>query len=290
MMIMTRRVAFSAAAADWNDALTTEENRVRYGASASPEPYGHNYILDVGVAGVIDAKTGMLINIKELDRIVRAEAVAFLDRKFINRSAAEFHNRAVTPESLAEWIAEKVAPQLPNTIALASVRLEESPERFAEWRNETIAELKGKETRRDEKSMLLTHVYEFAASHRLDSPHLTPEENRDLFGKCNYDNGHGHNYLVEVTVSGPVNPDSGRVLDPDTFDEIVNREVIDRYDHRHFNFDIPEFQGLIPSAEVITRVIWDRLREHIPAPARLARVIVRETARNIFEYAGEEEN
>ena len=205
--------------------------------------------------------------------------------KFINQSVTEFHNRPVTPEALAEWIAEKVAPRLPDSIQLASVRIEEGPERFAEWRNENLAI---NETRRDEKSMLLTHVYEFAASHRLDSPHLTPQENRELFGKCNYDNGHGHNYIVEVTVSGLIHSDSGRVLDPDIFDEIVNREVIDRYDHRHFNFDIPEFQGLIPSAEVITRVIWDRLREHIPAPARLARVIVRETARNIFEYAGEE--
>ena len=288
MMIMTRRVTFSAAAADWNDALTPEENQARYGNTASPEPYGHNYILDVGVGGAIDPKTGMLINIKELDRIVRVESVAHLDRKFINRSVAEFRERAVTPEALTEWIAEKVGPQLPNTITLASVRIEESPERFAEWRNGRIAGKK--ETRRDEKSMLLTHVYEFAASHRLDSPHLTPEENRSLFGKCNYDNGHGHNYLVEVTLSGPVNPASGRVIDPDVFDEIVNREVINRYDHRHFNFDVPEFQGLIPSAEVITRVIWDTLREHIPAPARLARVVVRETARNIFEYAGEEEN
>ena len=287
MMLMTRRVAFSAALADWNEALTPEENRARYGNTASPEPYGHNYLLDVQVAGEIDPKTGMLINIKELDRIVRAEAIAHLDRKFINQSVADFHNRAVTPESLAEWIAGKVAPRLPESIALASVRIEESPERFAEWRNETSGK---KEIRRDGKSMLLTHVYEFAASHRLDSPHLTAEENREVFGKCNYDNGHGHNYLVEVTISGPVNTDSGRVLDPDVLDEIVNREVISRYDHRHFNFDIAEFKGLIPSAEVITRVIWDRLREQFPAPARLARVVVRETARNIFEYAGEEEN
>ena len=284
MMIMTRRVAFSAAVADWNDALTPEENQARYGRNASPEPYGHNYILDVGVAGEIDAKTGMLINIKELDRIVRDEAIQFLDRKFINRSVSDFRERAITPESLADWIAAKVAPALPDTIALASVRLEESPERFAEWQKNEKNEI---ETRRRGRGMLLTHAYEFSASHRLDSPHLTPEANRELFGKCNYENGHGHNYIVEVTVSGPVEARSGRVLDPELLDEIVNCEVINRYDHRHFNFDIPEFAGLIPSAEVITRVIWDRLREHIPAPARLARVVVRETARNIFEYTGE---
>ena len=284
MMLMTRRVTFAAAVADWSDALTPEENQVRYGVHASPEPYGHNYTLDVGVSGAIDLKTGMLINIKELDRIVRDEAVSLLDRKFINRSVADFRERAVTPETLAEWIAAKVAAKLPDAVTLTSVRVEESPERFAEWRSaETLTPPGG-------RGMNLTHVYEFAASHRLDSPHLTPEENRALFGKCNYDNGHGHNYVVEVTVSGPVDPRSGQVLAPESLDQIVHREVVDRYDHRHFNLDIPEFQGLIPSAEVITRVIWDRLREHIPAPARLARVVVRETARNIFEYHGEEEN
>ena len=288
MMQMIRRVVFSAAVADWNDTLTPDANRERYGIHASPEPYGHNYLLDVGVAGEIDPRTGMLINIKELDRIVRAEAVQHLDRKFINRNVADFRERAVTPEILAEWIAARVEPRLPETIALASVRLEETPERFAEWRNSALTTQQTR--RRNEKTMLLTHAYEFSASHRLHSPHLTPEANRELYGKCNYDNGHGHNYIVEITVAGPINADSGRVIDPETLDAIARREVVDRYDHRHFNLDIPEFQGLIPSAEVITRVIWDRLREQIPAPARLARVVVRETARNIFEYAGEEDN
>ena len=135
--------------------------------------------------------------------------------------------------------------------------------------------------------MYVTRCYEFAASHRLHSPHLSAEENRELFGKCNYEHGHGHNYEVEVTLAGPIDPRSGRVIDPDVLDEIVHREVVDRYDHRHFNHDIPEFAGLIPSAEIITRMIWNRLEQYIPQPARLYRVLVRETARNIFEYYGE---
>jgi 6-pyruvoyltetrahydropterin/6-carboxytetrahydropterin synthase len=77
-------------------------------------------------------------------------------------------------------------------------------------------------------------------------------------------------------------------MDGDALDAIVCREVVDRYDHRHFNYDIPEFAGLVPSAEVITRIIWDRLRPLIQAPVRLHKVLLRETARNIFEYAGEE--
>ena len=137
--------------------------------------------------------------------------------------------------------------------------------------------------------MLLTRAYEFAASHRLHSPHLTDAENRELFGKCNYEHGHGHNYELEVTVAGPVDPCTGRILDGEMLDAIVNREVVDRYDHRHFNFDIPEFEEKIPSAEVITLIIWERLRDHIPPPVRLQRVLLRETGRNFFEYQGEDE-
>ncbi len=138
--------------------------------------------------------------------------------------------------------------------------------------------------------MQLTRVYEFAASHRLHSPHLSDEENRALFGKCNYPHGHGHNYLLEVTVTGPTDPRSGRVVDPEALDAVVHREVVDRYDHRHLNYDIPELEGLIPSTEVVTKAVWQRLRDQIPAPARLKRIVIRETARNFFEYQGEDEN
>ena len=136
--------------------------------------------------------------------------------------------------------------------------------------------------------MLLTRVYEFAASHRLHSPRLSEEENRELFGKCNYVNGHGHNYVLEVSVAGPIDPRSGRVMSPEAMDAIIEKEVVDRYDHRHFNYDLPEFKDLIPSSEVITKVIWERLRDRFPAPVRLHRIRLHETARNIFEYRGEE--
>ena len=282
MITMTRRIVFSAAHADWIAALSKAENEAIFGANASLEPYGHNYTLDVSVDGPIDPRTGMVFNIKELDRIVREQVIQVLDRKFINRSVPAFCDRAVTVESLTEFIAERLRPALPSNVTLSGIRLEQTPERFAVWLPDNNAK------REEAYAMLLTHTYEFSASHRLDSPHLSAEENRTIFGKCNYDNGHGHNYILEITVGGPIGERSGRVLDPDILDGIVKREVVDRYDHRHFNFDIPEFAGLIPSAEVITKVIWERLYAHIPAPARLERVTVRETARNIFEYRGKE--
>ncbi len=283
MLSMTRRVHFSAAIADWLPDRKISENESIFGMDCTSEPYGHNYTLDVTVEGEIDPRTGIIVNIKELDLIVRQRVLQELDRKFLNRSVNFFCNRPVTAETLLECVHSLLNRQLPPIITLTGLRLEETPQHVAEWRASEGYEEK------DRPGMLLTRVYEFAASHRLHSPHLTDEENRELFGKCNYAHGHGHNYIVEVTVAGPVQPRSGRVIDEALLDDIVNAEVIDRYDHRHFNYDLPEFADLIPSTEVVTKMIWDRLQSHIHAPARLYRVIVRETARNIFEYRGEDE-
>lgn len=278
---MTRRLMFSAAKADWLPDRSLTENRAIFGEKASPEPYGHNYALDVGVEGRIAPETGILVNIKEIDRIAKASVIHVFDRKYINRQVPAFCDRPVTAENIAAFIAETLGPQLPSEVTLARIRLEETPLHFVEWQAPT--------EKKERATMVVTQVYEFSASHRLHSPALSNEENQELFGKCNYPNGHGHNYVVEVAVAGPVEPRSGRVIDPALLDTIVNREVIERYDHRHLNHDIPEFEGTIPSAEVITATIWARLREHIPAPARLYRVLVKETARNLFETYGEDE-
>src|SRR5579884_644494 len=285
MLQMTRRVTFSAAHADWLFSRTAEENRALFGLSASPEPHGHNYTLDVIVAGEVDPKTGIIVNIKEIDRIVKEQVVQLLDKKFINRQIPAFYERPPTVENLAAFIADALAPYLPPMAKLVRLRLEETPLHWAEWHAQPESG-----PHKEPGTMLLTRTYEFAASHRLHSPHLSEKENQELFGKCNYPHGHGHNYILEVTVGGPTDTRTGRVIDPDALDAIVHREVVDRYDHRHFNYDIPEFEGLIPSSEIVTKVIWQRLRDHIPAPARLYRVVLRETARNFFEYQGEDGN
>ena len=282
MLGMTRRVLFSAAHADWLPDRSTPENAAIFGSNANPEPYGNNYFLDVTVVGEIDPRTGIIVNIKDIDQIVKQHVVQKLDRKFLNRSVAYFCDRPVTTETLLGYIRTELEGRLPSAVTLSALRLEETPLHFAEWR---VSEQHEEEER---VGMLLTRVYEFAASHRLHSPHLSDDANRELFGKCNYPHGHGHNYILEVTVAGKVDAVSGRVLDEAVLDDIVNREVVDRYDHRHFNYDIPEFADLIPSTEVVTRMIWERLKAHIPAPTRLYRVVVRETARNIFEYRGED--
>lgn len=275
MMKMTRRVMFSAA---------------KQGEGAQQEAQnisGHNYFLEVTVEGEINPATGIILNIKELDEIVKKSVVSRLDKKLLNRVFDEFNQTPPTSENLAVRIANELKAALPKETRLSGVRLEETPLDAVEWRPRSKAT--NEKGLMNQMQIQVTRSYEFAASHRLHSPHLSDEENIALFGKCNYANGHGHNYILEVTVSGPINPIDGRVIPPDELDSLVKREVADRYDHRHLNLDIPEFEGLITSTEVLTKMIWDRLKPVIPAPVRLHKVLVRETARNIFEYSGENE-
>lgn len=127
--------------------------------------------------------------------------------------------------------------------------------------------------------------YQFAASHRLHSEKLSTEENRRLYGKCNSPFGHGHNYVVEVTLSGLVDPSTGMIANLGELDPFVEREVVEAFDHKYLNEEVPEFQRVVPTTENLAREIFRRL-EAFPA-AKLERVRIEETSKNSFEYSGE---
>jgi 6-pyruvoyltetrahydropterin/6-carboxytetrahydropterin synthase len=133
----------------------------------------------------------------------------------------------------------------------------------------------------------LTRKAEFAASHYYHNPELSPEENRRIFGKCNNPNGHGHNYVVEVTVKGDVDPRSGFVVDLKELKDILNREVLEAMDHRFLNKEVPEFLDRIPTTENIAIAIWQRLLPKM-RKARLHQVRVYENADLFVDYYGEE--
>ena len=134
--------------------------------------------------------------------------------------------------------------------------------------------------------ILLTRKAEFSASHYYWSEQMTPEENLRLFGKCANRNGHGHNYTLEVTVEGEVDPVSGFVVDLKALKDIMHREVVDVYDHRHLNLEVPEFQKVMPTTENMSIAIWQRLDGKIPG-AKLQRVRVYETPDLFADYYGE---
>ena len=131
----------------------------------------------------------------------------------------------------------------------------------------------------------LTRRYRFSASHRLYNPGLSDSENQRLYGKCSNPYGHGHNYVAEITLSGPVDPATGMIANLGELDPFVEREVIEAFDHKYLNEDAPEFRRLVPTTENLVREIYRRVR-HFPS-ARLEHVRIEETSKNSFEYAGE---
>lgn len=122
----------------------------------------------------------------------------------------------------------------------------------------------------------ITRKMEFSASHLYHNPNFSLEENRRIFGKCNNPHGHGHNYVLEVTVAGEPDPTTGMVLDLKELKDILQREVTDRMDHRFLNREVPELAGQIPTCENIARVIWDLLESKITR-GRLQRIRLYET-------------
>ncbi|MFQ5894961.1 MAG: 6-carboxytetrahydropterin synthase [Nitrospinota bacterium] len=134
--------------------------------------------------------------------------------------------------------------------------------------------------------LYLTRREEFCASHRLFSPDLSPEENDLLFGKCNNPHGHGHNYLVEVTVRGEVEGRTGMAFNLTTLKELMRREVVEQLDHKNLNMDVDFLRGLNPTAENLCTAVWRRLEPHLGA-GRLHRVRIYENERNWVDYYGE---
>jgi 6-pyruvoyltetrahydropterin/6-carboxytetrahydropterin synthase len=126
--------------------------------------------------------------------------------------------------------------------------------------------------------------YHFSASHRLHSPKLSAEENFRIYGKCNNPFGHGHNYTVEVRLSGQVDPATGMISNLVDLDKFVNENVIEPFDHRSLNEEVPAFQNAVPTTEILCIEIFQRLKSF--PHAKLEAVRVQETANNGFEYTG----
>jgi 6-pyruvoyltetrahydropterin/6-carboxytetrahydropterin synthase len=132
--------------------------------------------------------------------------------------------------------------------------------------------------------------YKFSASHRLHVAEFDEARNDELFGKCNNPFGHGHNYEVEVSVEGAIDPNTGRAVNLFALDELVSRAVVQRYGHRYLNEELPEFERVVPTTENLGVAIRHQLQEQWPAAfptgtPRLGRIRIFETERNIIEIA-----
>lgn len=131
----------------------------------------------------------------------------------------------------------------------------------------------------------ITRRLHFSAAHRVHNPALSDNENKRLFGKCNNPNWHGHNYMLDVSVRGPLDEKTGYVVDLSRIRDIAQEHVIDKVDHRNFNLDVDFMRGTIPTTENIVVVFW-RVLEPALKPAQLVRLVLWETVNHYVEYDG----
>ena len=275
MYYLTRQAAFEASHYNRIPELSDADNFELFGAAANPNSHGHNYVLEVMAKGDVDADDGMVINLATLDTLLKTEVLANYDHKHLNRQHPVFvGNPSLQPtcENITIEIWQRIAPSLPDGL-LHRVRLYEKSTRFTDYYGEGLM-------------VYLTKVYEFSAAHRLHSHALSDTENLDIFGKCNNPAGHGHNYILEVTVKGNVDAKTGLVAGLNLLDEVVEKQVYTRFDYKHLNLDTPEFETLNPTSENFVKVLWDVLEPNLQ-PVVLHRLRLRETPKNHFDYYGE---
>jgi 6-pyruvoyltetrahydropterin/6-carboxytetrahydropterin synthase len=132
----------------------------------------------------------------------------------------------------------------------------------------------------------VTRRLHFNAAHRVHNPALSDAENQAIFGKCNNPNWHGHNYMLDVSITGEPDPRTGYVIDLAVLKRIVEREVVDKVDHRNFNLEVDFMRDVIPTTENIIVQMWRVLAPAV-APARMTRLVLWETPNNYVEYTGE---
>ncbi len=253
--------------------------RVEHLEAAAPGEAGGTRIFAFDVAaswqGTIDPASGMVVNLAELKDAMRRRVVAPAAGRMLD--GAMGRPLATTPEVLARWVWSRLDGAVPGA-ALVRVVLDARPRLVVTCSGGGNVPID------------VTRVYEFSASHRLHAPALSAAENQGVFGKCNNPEGHGHNYVLEATIRGEPGP-SGQLAPAEVMDRIVKERVVDRWDHKNLNRDLPEFEGVNPTAEEIVRIAWTRLspalEEALPKGVGLHRLKLLETARNHVEYEGD---
>lgn len=222
---------------------------------------GAYFSCTVSVDGVPDATSGYVISISAIDAAVRAELPPLLSSALWPDSGTA-DTSAVDPSTIVPTLAQRISAALGRPVAALS--LHANPFDSYSWENQMP------------DTVMLTAQIECAAAHRLHARELDAAANRELFGKCNNPNGHGHNYRVEATVAVPLNDPAPMGMP--ALARILSEHVERRIDHRHLNLDVPEFSQTIPSVEHIAAACRDWLEPPVRAAGgRLVRVTVWET-------------
>ena len=240
--IINRRAQFSASHRYWLNELSDAENARRFGSCTNFPGHGHNYVLYVAMEGDLD-EYGMVLNLSDVKHVIKKEVTSQLDFAYLNEVWPEFQRTLPTTEFIAKAIWDRLAPHLP----IVNIQLFEHPELWSDYSGNAM-------------EAFLTVSTHFSAAHRLASPRLSFEENCEIYGKCARPNGHGHNYHLEVTVKGQIDPRTGMLVDLPALQAAIDDHVVEPFDHTFLNKDIAYFAEVVPTAENIAVHIRDLLQ------------------------------
>jgi len=247
---------------EWSD----EKNFAVFGKSANRHGHGHNYKVEVTVAGPVDPATGMVTNIQTLKGLLR-EVLQDVDHKNLNLDIHYFTAVLPTTENLAQFLWNKLKEKIPQP--LKRIRLYEEEGLWVDFTG----------------TVQLGRTYHFSSAHRLDSPELSKKENVELYGKCNNPNGHGHNYVLQLILEGKPDSITGQLTGLESLDQFIREKILDPWDHHYLNEDVSDFQGVITSGENILKVVWNKIHDRIPT-GKLVGLKLGETSHAFFEYFG----
>ncbi len=273
--VITRRACFSASHRYWLPELSEKENNLQFGACSLFPGHGHNYELIVSMAGSLD-EHGMVLNLSNVKHAIFSEVTQQLDYHFLNETWPEFDVSDLegclpTTEALVRVIWQRLSMHLP----VVALRLYENPRLWADYLG-------------DEMNAFLTIRTHFAAAHRLARPELTHKENEEIYGKCARTHGHGHNYLLDITVRGEIDPRTGMICNLSSLQRIVEDLVVETFDHTFLNKDIEHFVNCVPTAENIALYISDILKNPIKnIGANLHKIRLQESPNNAAEVYAE---
>ena len=274
--IITRKACFSSSHLYRLPELSSSKNNALFGPCSISPGHGHNYELIVSMYGELN-EYGMVLNLSEVKKAIKNEVTDQLDFRFLNETWEEFNiskpeGCLPTTEALVIAIWKRLEKHLP----IFAIRLYEQPLLWADYLGKSM-------------DAFLTVQTHFAAAHRLAREDLPQNENETIFGKCARVNGHGHNYLVDITVRGQINPRTGMICDLSALQKIVDELIVEPFDHTFLNKDIEHFSSCVPTAENIALYISDQLKPAILSiGANLHKIRLQESPNNAAEVYAEE--
>ena len=269
--VITRRACFSSSHRYWLPEKTSEENFSLFGNCSIAPGHGHNYELIVSMGGELDSD-GMVLNLSDVKHSIKEKVTGQLDFRFLNDVWPEFNihqKNGILPTT--EALVKVIWNRLKNDLPLTSLRLYENPKLWADYYGKKM-------------EALLTVQTHFAAAHRLAKEEISFDENTKIYGKCARVNGHGHNYLVDITVKGEIDNRTGMICDLSSLQTIINELIVEQLDHTFLNKDIEFFHTCVPTAENIALYISDILKTPIKnLGAKLHKIRLQESPNNAAE-------